>query len=137
MLCHNCGGENPEDYKFCIHCGTPRQAAAPQEESLKAAGESPAAPPRPEKSGHGLLKQKWFIAGLIGVVLLCCLVVTISLFNSIQVSVGWNRCRCGSKPKASGALRSTVPYKALIRCNTATVGMSSVDPLMIWKPPDR
>ena len=76
MKCPNCGNDNPDDYKFCIHCGVPHAPVAPEEIELKSAAESPARlPARQEQPSHGLFKQKWFIAVLIGVVLLCCLVV--------------------------------------------------------------
>jgi hypothetical protein len=75
MKCPNCGNDNPDDYKFCIHCGVPHTPAAPEEIELQSTAESPAAPPHPDKTGHALIKQKWFIALLVGVVLLCCLVV--------------------------------------------------------------
>jgi hypothetical protein len=29
MLCHNCGGENRDDYKFCVHCGVTRESTSP------------------------------------------------------------------------------------------------------------
>jgi Tol biopolymer transport system component len=29
MLCHNCGKENREDYKFCVQCGTARKSVTP------------------------------------------------------------------------------------------------------------
>ncbi len=75
MLCPNCGNDNPEDYKFCSHCGVPHAPVVPEVIELKSAAENPAASPRQEQPSHGLFKQKWFIAVLIGVVLLCCLVV--------------------------------------------------------------
>jgi Tol biopolymer transport system component len=75
MKCPNCGGENPEDHMFCAHCGVPRVPAAAEEIHVKPAIEKPPSPPRQARPSHALYKQKWFLATLIVVPLLCCVLV--------------------------------------------------------------
>jgi hypothetical protein len=86
MKCPVCGGENPSDYKFCAHCGTPRAPVTPEGINL-----TPQAP-KAVKTGHSLFKQKWFIALLIAAVLFVCLlvvaVVVLVLVQTGKLSLG-------------------------------------------------
>ena len=83
MQCHRCGGDNQDDYRFCIHCGSPREAvislgdASLQSPSVVAETPQPTVEhtPEPKKPSHALVKKKWFLALLILVPLLCCMVV--------------------------------------------------------------
>ena len=88
MLCHNCGGENRDDYKFCIHCGAARQSAATagtvvlQEASSAPAYATPPAESAPKK---GLLGNKKALITLgVTLVILCILGAVAVVVLAIQ-----------------------------------------------------
>ena len=98
MLCHNCGGENRDDYKFCVHCGTARQAAAPAAPSYNPPPavyqgmpqETPIAPTPDVNASQptSFFKKKGVMAGLIiGLVLLCILLLAVVGFVLVQTGV--------------------------------------------------
>ena len=97
MYCHNCGGENREEYKFCTHCGQPR-VEAPMPGTVVIQGQAPVGagpgipPQTPGKKGAGFFKSKAFrLAGAsVGVVLLIALAVA-AITWSIRSSSGGNR----------------------------------------------
>ncbi len=104
MICPNCNGENREDYKFCAHCGVPRQPspavtvmssepAAPPERVLPLALESPPAAPleatppiaaelKPKKKRSCLV-----IFLVIGLILLC--LVAAALVGVVLLKPEW------------------------------------------------
>jgi hypothetical protein len=88
MICPNCNGENRDDYKFCAHCGVPRQLSpavtemsnqppAPAAEEAPAGTESqPAAPLDQALSAVPAVKPKkksrcLVTCLILGVILLC------------------------------------------------------------------
>ena len=95
MLCPNCGGDNRDDYRFCIHCGSPRQPAAggagtvlvpdyssqPPQQSA-AYTPPPATPaynppmvPSPGPEKKGLLANRSILIALVVIIIAGCLLV--------------------------------------------------------------
>mgnify|MGYP001122526481 CR=1 FL=1 len=100
MICPNCKGENREDYKFCAHCGAPRQPspavtvmaeepARPPERVLPAAPESPPAAPaetappaaeqKPKKKRNCLVTC--LVIGVVGLCLAAAALVGVALLK--------------------------------------------------------
>lgn len=85
MNCLRCGGDNQDDYRFCIHCGAPRETAISLGEASRdtpaalveigspAAELAPVAKPPVQVQA----KKKWVLALLIGIPLVCCLMVLV------------------------------------------------------------
>ena len=100
MICPNCKGENRDDYKFCAHCGAPRQPspavtvmaeepARPPERVLPAAPESPPAAPaeaaplaaeqKPKKKRNCLVTC--LVIGVVGLCLAAAALVGVALLK--------------------------------------------------------
>ena len=73
MYCHNCGREQPDQYKFCANCGTElKSVSQPQ-------------PPRnndePEKPGAGKILGEIFVISLVSVFVVFGLLIALVAFS--------------------------------------------------------
>ena len=102
MLCHNCGGENRDDYKFCVHCGSAREPAAAQsftpppvrfqpeaQDDYSAGASQPAS-----SKFSAFMKKKGVLPALIAVLVVLCL-------GALAIA-GFVLCQAGVLPFCPG-----------------------------------